>query len=59
MRTPLTAISGFAELLINVPEIPEPQRRHIEIIYREAEKLNELVNRLIGARQLKSNRTRE
>ena len=59
MRTPLTAISGFAELLINEPDIPEPQRRHIEIIYREAEKLNELVSRFIGARQLKTNRTRE
>jgi signal transduction histidine kinase len=58
MRTPLTAISGFAELLINEPEIPEPQRRHIEIIYREAEKLNDLVNRFLDIRRLKTDRTR-
>ena len=58
MRTPLTAISGFAELLTNEPEIPEPQRRHIEIIYREAEKLNELVNKFLDVRRLKTDRTR-
>jgi len=58
MRTPLTAISGFAELLINEQAIPEPQKRHIEIIYREAEKLNDLVNRFLDVRRLKTDRTR-
>ena len=58
MRTPLTAISGFAELLINEQAIPEPQRRHIDIIYREAEKLNDLVNRFLDVRRLKTDRTR-
>ena len=58
MRTPLTAISGFAELLINEQEIPEPQRRHIEIIYREAEKLNDLINRFLDVRRLKTDRAR-
>jgi signal transduction histidine kinase len=58
MRTPLTAISGFAELLINEAEIPEAQRRHIEIIYREAEKLNELINKFLDVRRLKIDRTR-
>lgn len=58
MRTPLTAISGFAELLLNEPEIPEQHGRHIQIIYREAEKLTELVNNFLDVRRLKTNRAR-
>ncbi len=58
MRTPLTAINGFAELLVDDQEIPEPQRRHIEIIYQEGEKLNALVNRFLDIRRLKTNRSR-
>lgn len=58
MRTPLTAISGFAELLVDEQRIPEPQRRQIDIIYQEAEKLNELVNRFLDIRRLKTNRAR-
>jgi signal transduction histidine kinase len=58
MRTPLTAISGFAELLLNEPEIPEQHRRHVEIIYREAEKLTDLINRFLDVRRLKTDRTR-
>ena len=58
MRTPLTAISGFAELLLNEPEIPEQQMRHIEIIYNEAEKLTELVDRFLDVRRLKTDRAR-
>ncbi len=58
MRTPLTAISGFTELLLNEPGLPEEQSRHLEIIYREAEKLNELVNRFLDVRRLKVDRSR-
>jgi len=58
MRTPLTAISGYAELLKGEPEIPEPLRRHLEIICKEAEKLNELVNNFLELRRLKTDRAR-
>lgn len=58
MRTPLTAISGFAELLMNEEEVPEPQRRYIGIIYQEAEKLSDLVNRFLDIRRLKTDRNR-
>ncbi len=58
MRTPLTAISGFAELLLNEPEVPEQHRRHLKIIYNEAEKLTELINRFLDIRRLKINRAR-
>ena len=49
MRTPLTAISGFAELLLNETDVPEQHRRHIEIIYQEADKLTDLVNRFLDS----------
>ena len=58
MRTPLTAISGFAELLINEPEVPEQHRRHVKIIYNESEKLTELINRFLDVRRLKFDRAR-
>lgn len=58
MRTPLTAISGFAELLVNEQAIPEAQRRHIEIIAKETERLTGLVNRFLDVRRLKTDRTR-
>lgn len=58
MRTPLTAVSGFAELLLNEQDLAEQHKRHIEIIYREADKLAELVNRFLDVRRLKVNRAR-
>jgi signal transduction histidine kinase len=57
MRTPLTAISGFAELLMNEKRLQE-HLRYVEIIFREAEKLTELVNRFLDARRLKIDRSR-
>lgn len=58
MRTPLTAIIGFAELLINEQEVPKQHRRHIKIIHNEAEKLAELINRFLDVRRLKTDRAR-
>lgn len=58
MRTPLTAISGFAELLIDQQDMAEEHRHHINIIYKEAEKLAELINRFLDVRRLKTDRAR-
>lgn len=58
MRTPLTAISGFAELLEKEEEIPKLHRSHINIISREAEKLTELINRFLDIKRLKTDRAR-
>jgi hypothetical protein len=58
MRTPLTAISGFAEILMNENEMHEQHRRHIGIISREAENLTELVDRFLDVRRLKTDRSR-
>ena len=57
MRTPLTAISGFAELLLNEQDLQQ-HHRHLEIIYHEAEKLTDLVNRFLDAQRLKIDRSR-
>lgn len=58
MRTPLTAISGFAELLEGEKEVPEQHRRHISIISQEAEKLTGLINRFLDIKRLKTDRAR-
>lgn len=58
MRTPLTAVSGFAELLLSEQDIAEKHKRQLDIIYREAGKLEELVNSFLDVRQLKVNRAR-
>ncbi|MEJ2471669.1 MAG: ATP-binding protein [Desulfuromonadales bacterium] len=58
MRTPLTAIAGFAELLLNEPDLKPEHERHVAIIFREAEKLTELINRFLDIRRLKIDRTR-
>lgn len=57
MRTPLTAISGFAELLLDNQEVPEHIQRHLQIIFNEAEKMTELVNNFLDVRRLKTDRT--
>lgn len=58
MRTPLTAISGFAELLLDEPSLPQPVRHHIETIFREAEKMHELIQMFLEVRRLKTDRAR-
>lgn len=58
MRTPLTAITGFSELLLEEPSLPEPVRHHVETIYREAEKMQELVQTFLEVRRLKTDRAR-
>lgn len=58
MRTPLTAIAGFSELLLDEPTLAEPVRRHVETIFRESEKMQELVQTFLEVRRLKTDQTR-
>lgn len=58
MRTPLTAIAGFSELLIDEPSLTEPVRRHVATIHRETEKLQELIETFLEVRRLKTDRAR-
>lgn len=57
MRTPLTAITGFSELLLE-EELAEPVRHHVATIFAEAERLGELINTFIDVRRLKTDRSR-
>lgn len=51
-RTPLTAISGNAELMMD-PDMPLSMRQHfLQITLSEAERLNNLVNDLISLRHI-------
>lgn len=58
MRTPLTAISGFSELLLDEPALTPTVRHHIETIFREAEKMQDLVQTFLEVRRLKSDQAR-
>jgi hypothetical protein len=58
LRTPLTAITGFAELLLEDPSLSDPVRRHVGTISLEAEKLQELVQTFLEVRRLKTDQAR-
>ena len=58
MRTPLTAITGFTELLLDEENLPSNVRQHLQTIFTEAEKMTELVNTFLELRRLKANRAR-
>lgn len=58
MRTPLTAISGFSELLLDEPSLTPTVRHHVATIFREAEKMQELVQTFLEVRRLKTDQAR-
>lgn len=58
MRTPLTAITGFSELLLEEPSLSEPVRHHVETIFREAEKMQDLIQTFLEVRRLKTDQSR-
>ena len=60
LRSPLTSIKGFAELLTRGPyaaSIPVRQREFVEIIGRSADRLVDLVNELLDVARLNSDQT--
>lgn len=58
MRTPLTAILGFSELLLEEPSLSQPVHHHVETIFHEAEKMQDLVQTFLEVRRLKTDRAR-
>lgn len=58
MRTPLTAITGFAELLLDEEELPETVKQYVQTIFIESEKMADLVNTFLELRRLKANQAR-
>ena len=58
MRTPLTSILGFGDLLASAQLEPEKEREYIDIISREADNLSRLVADLLDISRLESGRLR-
>jgi len=53
MRTPLTAMLGFTEFLLDNEVAPGMQRDIIETIHKETERLNELIGSFLDLQRLK------
>lgn len=47
LRTPITSIAGYTELLQESPELPERERSWVAVIARNTERLSELVEDLL------------
>lgn len=54
MRTPLTAVLGFAQFLQENPTSPEQQRNYLGLIVREGERLKRLIDNLLGLQRLRA-----
>lgn len=54
LRTPLTAIKGYAEALIDDPDDRDAHDRFLEIIHRQAERMERLVKDLLRLARLEA-----
>jgi PAS domain S-box-containing protein len=53
VNNPLTAILGFADLLLENPEVPEIARKDVRVILQEAQRTKQIVQNLLSfARQM-------
>ncbi|PLY00738.1 MAG: hypothetical protein C0623_06725 [Desulfuromonas sp.] len=59
MRTPLTAILGFNELLLNEDVDPEKTKQFLELSHQEGERLRELIDDLLDLQRLRAGFTGE
>ena len=58
VNNPLTAILGFADLLMENPELPEGARKDLRVILQEAQRTKQIVQNLLSfARQMPPQRT--
>jgi len=58
MRTPLTSILGFSEMLVSKQMEPGKEREYVEIISREADNLSKLVEDLLDISRLESGKAK-
>jgi signal transduction histidine kinase len=54
LRTPLTSITGYLELVLDDPELPDEQRRFLDVVDRNADRLLRLVSDLLLVAQIES-----
>lgn len=57
VRTPLTGMMGYAELMMEMDLTPEQRQEYLGIIYHETERLAELFDNFLNLQSLKSVRT--
>jgi two-component system NtrC family sensor kinase len=58
VNNPLTAVLGFADLLLENPEVPEPAKKDLHIILQEAQRTKQIVQNLLSfARQMPPQRS--
>src|SRR5205085_3483843 len=58
VNNPLTAILGFADLLMENTELPDTARRDLRVILQEAQRTKQIVQNLLSfARQMPPQRT--
>src|SRR5580658_3992400 len=58
VNNPLTAILGFADLLMSNPDLPETARKDMRVILQEAQRTKQIVQNLLSfARQMPPQRT--
>lgn len=58
MNTPLTAILGYAEYMLENVVPPDEQRTHLETLHQEAERLNTLIGNFLQLQRLKAGMVR-
>jgi Na+/proline symporter/signal transduction histidine kinase len=57
LRTPLTSMRAFAEILLDNPDLPLPQRdRFLHIVVEEIERLTRLINQVLDLSKIESGR---
>ena len=55
LKTPLTMIKSYAEMIMDLPQTKEQQNEKLNIIIEETDRLNILVNDIINLSKLESN----
>jgi len=56
LRSPLTSIKGFIELLERTPDLSDRQREFVDIILRSTDRLVDLVNDLLDVARIEADR---
>ena len=54
LRTPVTAIQGYAETLMSSPRSEKDQRRYVEIMHRHAARISTLVSALLRLSEIEA-----
>jgi hypothetical protein len=57
MRTPLTAIMGYAEFMLENEGDPSQQKAYLRTIYQQTEKLNKLIDMFLSLQRLSARQT--